>query len=402
MIKWKKLEQIQQEKCASLMRYRGCPVCDAKRTREVLRLESFQFFTDESLSKQVDLIEVQCQECGTLYLNPCYSVEGFSHLFKQAGQSYGSTQIRPLEQVNWLQEKGLLQAGIRLLDIGCGSGVFLSSLPEAIQKGGVDIDQQSIDSARKKSPQIEFICSSFETFEYAKRVDVFTLYHVLEHLPDPKGTLERLHQIASENTALVVEVPILEKGLTNDINGFFSAQHLTHFSRTSLKNLLEATGWSVEDWHEMPDYNGCRVLARKGQAKTTRQVNPSEKLNTHRYLQNWYQSIANVEEKLLNLTSPKIVIWGGGMHLEFLYQTTSLFDVSRGHDFIVVDKDPLKQGLNWRGIPIYSPDVLKTLSEDFELVISSYGGQEKIALEAGGLGIAQERIFKLYDVIHVY
>lgn len=399
---WKKLKNIQQEKVESLMRHRGCPVCDAKRTREVLRLESFQFFTDDSVSKQVDLIEVQCQACGALYLNPCYSNEGFARLFNQAGQSYGSTQMRPLEQVRWLESKGLLRAGARLLDIGCGSGVFLSSLPEAIQKGGVDIDQQSIDTAREQNPEIEFICSSFESLDYCKQVDIFTLYHVLEHLPDPKGTLERLHKIASEHTVLVVEVPILEKGLTNDINGFFSAQHLTHFSRTSLKNLLASTGWSVEDWHEMPDYNGCRVLARKGQVKELRQVNAREKLNTHRYLQNWYQSIGNVEEKLLKLKAPNIVIWGGGMHLEFLYQTTSLFDITRGHNFIVVDRDPLKQGLSWRGLSIYSPDVLKNLSGDFELVISSYGGQEKIAQAARDLGITQERIFKLYDAVYVY
>ena len=61
------------------------------------------------------------------------------------------------------------------------------------------------------------------------------MFHVLEHLKNPLETLINILKSAHQTTYLLIEVPILENGFTNDINGFFSAQHLTHFSRQSLK-----------------------------------------------------------------------------------------------------------------------------------------------------------------------
>jgi hypothetical protein len=67
------------------------------------------------------------------------------------------------------------------------------------------------------------------------------MFHVLEHLPDPVSVLKRLRDHAHNSTRLVIEVPILEKGQTNDIHGFFSPQHLTHFSKKTLDNVLKVT-----------------------------------------------------------------------------------------------------------------------------------------------------------------
>ena len=137
-------------------------------------------------------------------------------------------------------------------------------LPDNILRMGVDIDQPAIDRARANhaDQKIQFFLGDFETFNFdAQPPDTITMFHVLEHLPRPVAVLKKLHSISSKSTKLVVEVPILENGQTNDINGFFSAQHLTHFSRQSLHNCLALSGWKIIDWLEQSDYNGCRVLA---------------------------------------------------------------------------------------------------------------------------------------------
>lgn len=398
---WKKINVINNSNNKLLLMERPCPVCQHDQTSTVLTLNNFQFFSDsEHNPKQATLQEQICENCHALFLNPCYSNTGFSILFEEAGQSYGSTQQRPLEQFNWINDRVKLKNS-SFLDIGCGSGSFLASLPNNIKKVGVDIDQQSIDIAKKNNSDITFICSAFENIAYDEPVDVMTMFHVLEHLQNPLQTLQRLHQIANDNTIFVIEVPIIENGLTNDINGFFSAQHLTHFSRNSFKNILALAGWKILEWQEQPGYNGCRVLAEKTTPNPILSSDNNQKYQLYCYLQNWYQSIAEAEKQLQKVNSKQCVIWGGGMHLEFIYQVSSLFN--KDIEFIVVDKDKNKQGKTWRGIEIKDPSIIpQLLDKEVYFIASSYRNQDIIKAELNNYGVAKEKIITLYDHINVY
>lgn len=397
---------------ASLALERTCPICSSSRARVILELEDFQFYSDSSDSpKRMNLRENICLDCFTLYLNPCYSGFGFKILFDEAGQSYGSSERRPQEQIDWLLSKDQLRKGSSILDVGCYEGSFLARLPDNILRMGVDIDQPAIDRARANyvDQKIQFFLGDFETFHFdAQPPDTITMFHVLEHLPRPVAVLKKLHSISSKNTKLVVEVPILENGQTNDINGFFSAQHLTHFSRQSLHNCLALSGWKIIDWLEQSDYNGCRVLAETlNDSRSTEVViksNPDDFVEATDYRRHWFASLKAVEDRIARFpSSKKIVVWGGGMHTEFLYQVTSFFERNRESRFIIVDSDPLKQGKTWRGVPIYSPAELDSFGwSSAMLVISSYGGQESIVKSARQLGVPELSILRLYDSIKKY
>ncbi|MBU0961726.1 MAG: class I SAM-dependent methyltransferase [Proteobacteria bacterium] len=304
-----------------------------------------------------------------------------------------------------MAKQGLLKAGSRFLDVGCYEGQFLAGLPENIKKAGIDIDEQAISRGRKnhKEKQIEFILADFDKFLYEKPIDTISMFHVLEHLPDPLKVLRNLRTIAQTNTQLVVEVPILENGITNDINGFFSVQHMTHFSRRSLTNCLLRSGWKIEEWLEQPDYNGCRVLATP-QETVENIIGNREDIGTlYHYLAAWYNALKDVNRKL-NQTekTPQYVIWGAGLHTEFLYQVTSLFH-NKSTEFAIIDSDPLKQGKTWRGIHIHHPETLTTVDwSNAILVISSYGSQNIIAENCINSGVPKERIVQLYDTLRVY
>src|SRR5713226_4191114 len=119
--RWSKVDSFPgNSTSAALTTHRPCPICGSNRTRTVLQFDQFQFYSDSNkLPKRADLKEVQCLDCFALYLNPCYSEYGFQILFAEAGCSYGSTEGRPQEQIDWLGARGLLRSGSRFLDAGC-------------------------------------------------------------------------------------------------------------------------------------------------------------------------------------------------------------------------------------------------------------------------------------------
>ena len=122
------------------------------------------------------------------------------------------------------------------------------------------------------------------------------------------------------------------------------------------------------------------------------------------YLSSWYESLKNVEEKINNIKNlPFYVIWGGGAHTEFLYQTTSFFHSKTESKFLIVDSDELKHGKSWRGIKIYDTSILKDLDwKDKGLIISSYGSQNQIKKIALDTGISKEHLVCLYENITRY
>ena len=107
------------------------------------------------------------------------------------------------------------------------------------------------------------VCDDFTSFDLdGVTPDCITMYHVLEHLSEPIRVLKRLRKISHSKTKLVIEVPVIDNGNTNDIHGFFTVQHATHFSRASLANCLRVSGWIITEEYRVPDYNGLRVIAR--------------------------------------------------------------------------------------------------------------------------------------------
>ena len=392
---------------AAITELRPCPICGSERSRTVLQFDQFQFYSDSAeFPKRVDIREVQCMDCFALYLNPCYSEYGFRVLFAEAGCSYGSSAAHTHEQIEWLKKHGLLIAGSRLLDAGCYEGSFLAKLPDDVEKIGVDIDGPAIARGREAlgDKGVEFILGDFESFRCDKKLDAITMFHVLEHLPRPLVVLRNLRSMAQRETKLVVEVPVVENGITNDINGFFSVQHTTHFSRTSLQNCLAMAGWTIIDSLELMDYNALRVIAKPAEPAGILEQDARAVVLLRASLTRWNQAVTAVEKELCGLKgAKKCVVWGGGAHTEFLYQTTSFFQSKKDRKYAIVDGDPIKKGKSWRGIEIHSPGALRELnwSEEY-LLVSSYSSQPSIAKAAVELGVPQDRVVTLYKEFRVY
>ncbi len=375
---------------------RPCPICGHDDETALIELPGFQFFLDPP--RRVDVRQVQCRHCFGLYMNPVYAPGAVAELFRDAGPSYRSSPERTGEQAAWLAARGCLEPGRAVLDVGCFEGRFLAALPHDVRKLGIDVDAAAVEQAhaRLAGEDAEIVHGDLRTLpDWAP--DTITLFHLLEHLPDPLALLRGLRATATGHTRLVVEVPIVERGATNDLVGFFTVQHTTHFSRRSLAGALRAAGWEPLETHEELEYNGCRVLAAPG-ATAAPEGDPGDADAAATAIAAWDAAARDVTRRL-DAVRDRVQIWGAGLHLEYLFQRTPLF--SRPRAFTIVDSDPLKQGGTWRGHAIGAPASLAP-EPGVPLVASSYDSQDEITAAAIERGVAAADVVRLYDRVVAY
>ena len=332
-------------------------------------------------------------------MNPVFTDEGFACCLAEAGRSYGSPDLSSLP--HWLQSNGCLEGP--LLDVGCGTGGLLRLLPPSIRRLGVDLDLPSIEEAKRTMPDCEFSCASFEEFVSPVPLRVVTLLHVLEHLSNPGSCLKNIAKSLDRGGLLVCETPIIDgKIYNNDIVGFYSPFHCTHFSKNTLIQMLSSYGYKLIKCEEINHYNGYRIIAENtGHKSINIKKNYKDRYSTIMQQIAALESIIKIKDKIEIIKNiEKIVIWGSGMHTELLYQQTDLFDNRSIENTILVDSDPKKQGTYWRSFPIYSPDILRERSwGDSACLVSSYGLAKAITSDAINLGVPDEKIIILYDTI---
>ena len=158
-----------------------------------------------------------------------------------------AAQLPSLWRELWLDE-GVTGC---VLDVGCGNGHFLSALRSlGWQTKGVEPDAAAAAVAREAAG-LDVLHSSLEAAKLPEaRFDVITMNHVIEHLPDPLGTLSECYRILRPGGRLVIFTPNLAS-LGHRL--FRSAwlhldppRHLFLFTPQTLPSAVERAGFRVE------------------------------------------------------------------------------------------------------------------------------------------------------------
>ena len=95
-----------------------------------------------------------------------------------------------------------------LLDIGCGYGYFLAACREkGYEVQGLDISDWAVRYATEKLRLPVAVGDLGNHALFQKEFDVITMWHFLEHTPDPHGALRSAKAWLKKDGLLVVEVP---------------------------------------------------------------------------------------------------------------------------------------------------------------------------------------------------
>tara|TARA_B100000795_G_scaffold4571_1_gene3221 strand:+ start:1162 stop:1977 length:816 start_codon:yes stop_codon:yes gene_type:complete len=134
-----------------------------------------------------------------------------------------------LDRITFLKNRGVNNG--RLLDVGAGGGEFtyLSSKLGFVSQG-IEPNIGYSNYARKEyGVKIE----TGQLSEVTGKFDVITMFHALEHIPDPVKTFGLLFDLIEKNGHLLIEVPNIESNDASPHNIYFKA-HILYFSAATL------------------------------------------------------------------------------------------------------------------------------------------------------------------------
>ena len=135
-----------------------------------------------------------------------------------------------------------------LLDIGCGNGTFLHGAQKiGFHPHGMDVSAQAVEIARAQygieTRQGEIGDSIWD----GKRFDFITMFHVLEHLPDPRRALQYVRELLLPSGKLIIQVPnagsVQARALGRFWYGLDVPRHVINFTPEALSHLLREMGF---------------------------------------------------------------------------------------------------------------------------------------------------------------
>ena len=165
--------------------------------------------------------------------------DGKRSLFEIAYHLVKSIALKnKLDLINSLQSsKG------NLLDIGAGTGEFLAVAQQnGWQTVGVEPSEKAKSIAIKK--EVSFVENSSMLSDAS--VDVITMWHVLEHVPDVEQQIRELSRLVKPNGTILIAVPNFNSFDAEYYGTFWAAydvpRHLWHFSKTAINSLFQKQG----------------------------------------------------------------------------------------------------------------------------------------------------------------
>ena len=252
----------------------NCRVC-GKETYPFLRISTDDLdepFLDGALRRQLPELKLRrCRDCGCLWASDArQSDQLLNEAYQRVVETYFDSQENDPRYVQFYKQLEQLAiqyvSGKTILDVGCGEGVFLSTISDEWSKHGVEPSESGATLARKKN--LDVAHALLDTLPQQYQVDLISALDVIEHIIDPNNFVGLLKRHLRPGGLVLL--------LTGDADSYPArvagpqwsylrwCGHISVFSQAGLRNLLQSHGFEVLAWRrcEHPSSPGAKAWWR--------------------------------------------------------------------------------------------------------------------------------------------
>lgn len=237
-----------------LIEYVNCNLCNSNSTKSIMNVDGYNI--------------VKCKECGLVYVNPRLKQKKLHEIYKKDYFSNSAFKFKKLGLYGYekyLEEEDYIKATFnerlkiinsyskkaRLLDIGCALGFFLEiARNDGWNAQGLEIAKFAYEYATNKL-ELPVMNKTLEEAKFkSDSFDVVTIFDVIEHLPNPNGTIKEIRRILKPNGLIAITTPnigsIPAKLLGKNWEEIKRVrEHIYFFSENTLKKMLEVNKFKV-------------------------------------------------------------------------------------------------------------------------------------------------------------
>jgi len=153
------------------------------------------------------------------------------------------TQVKRNTCLALLRRAGVPLRGVRVLDIGFGSGATLFSFPRDARLAGVELSASAVARARDRAARLGYAVAEFhESGDGALPFgdgsqDIVIASHVLEHVRDDQDLLREIRRVLAPSGVAVILVPLNER--------YADPNHVRQYTSAGLVAAAVAAGFTV-------------------------------------------------------------------------------------------------------------------------------------------------------------
>jgi len=252
------------EKYSENFKRRNCPVCDSSKC--------------ESIDKFHDMYGIdKCNHCSSVFVNPVPNINALSDYYENClcNRQLSNVIRKRYDNDDFINDDRLVyitdiindikhKKVIKILEIGCNNGAFLSKLRQCCEQSfpqilfelsGVDIDKAAVSNSVDSKLNLFYGLAENISKERQNEYDIVVHFELVEHLINPKDFVKSIYDMLIDGGKMMFTTPNIN-GFDNQAIGYndtrylahaiFPPMHLNAFSTTNISHFLISNGFSID------------------------------------------------------------------------------------------------------------------------------------------------------------
>ncbi len=342
-----------------------CVVCGQTHLESLYNFKNFPVFmgcTTESPETDLtmDMSWVICPDCGTIQLNQLVPLEILYP--ENHNEAIGGVWLNHHTQ---FADFVLKYGKEHRLEIGGASGKVAQLARQKSETGRWLILEPNLFETDSDLPNIEFQQGWFDqTYQPPFEVDTVIHSHVMEHLYEPRETLEQINQLLPVGGRMILSVPNMKVWLQKKYTNCLMFEHSYYLPEDIVEFLVQQYGFKVvakQHFQEHSIFFACEKISQELSPQPELPRNYQQNKALYQDFVNHYIKIVDeIEEQVPNYPGNKYIF---GAHIFTLYLLG--FGLKEEYFLNVLDNAPSKidRRLYGTNLMVKSPKCLKEHDE---------------------------------------